>query len=64
MARRSVVVTSLAREDGLKIDKNAQVMPSICRTGFKEGRERNTDYLKHFRLRGTILPTKELTEKS
>jgi len=48
----------------LKIHRNVQVMPSMCRTGFKEGQERNMDYLKHFRLRGTILPVNELTEKS
>lgn len=64
MTGRFAVVTYLGREDQLKIHRNAQVMPSICRTGFKEGQERNRDYLKHFRLRGTLLPVKELTKKS
>lgn len=57
-------MTYLGREDELKIHKKAQVMPIICRMDFKEGQEINMDYLKHFRLRGTILPVKELTEKS
>ena len=57
-------MTYLGREDELKIHKNAQVMPSTCRMGFKEGQERNMDYLKHFKLGGTILPVKELTEKN
>lgn len=64
MTSRFAAVTYLGREDNLKIAKNAQVMPSICRMGFKEGQERNMDYLKHFRLKGTILPVEELTEKS
>lgn len=64
MTGRFAVVTYLGREDELKTHKNAQVMPSICRMGFKEGQEGNMDDLKHFRLRGIILPVKELTEKS
>lgn len=64
MTGRFAIVTSLGREDEIKIHKSAQVMPSMYRTGFKEGQKRNMGYLKCFRLRGTILPVKELTEKS